>query len=171
MITKETSASKLGFAFLATLLMLVLCSTSSFSRSIVSEVIVAQLPDTIISNLTNTKLDTAAVEIKAFIFYEVMPSFNYKEEHGIQAFANWVADNIKYPLEAKKNGIQGKVYVSFIIEIDGSVSNIKIVRGVYKLLDEEAIRVVSESPKWIPGKERGKLAPIPYTMPITFKLK
>ena len=84
------------------------------------------------------------------IFYSVqnMPSFMGKGQDG---FRLWVSQNVKYPEVAAENGISGTVYVSFVVEPDGSVSNVKLVRGVDPALDQEAIRVIQSSPKWEPG--------------------
>ncbi len=75
------------------------------------------------------------------------------------------------PTEAKEKGVQGRVIVQFLVGADGSVSEIKVVRGVDSLLDQEAVRVVSMSPKWTPGEDKGKKVNVRYTFPILFKLK
>ena len=77
---------------------------------------------------------------------------------------------MKYPQIALENGVQGKVFVQFVVEKDGSVSNIKVVRGVDASLDKEAVRVVSVMPKWKPGKQRGKAVRVAYTLPIAFQI-
>lgn len=82
----------------------------------------------------------------------------------------WVSWNMKYPELAMEEKIQGKVFVKFIIEKDGSVTNPEIVRGIHPLLDQEAIRVVKAMPQWVPGKQRGKLVRVQYVLPIQFKL-
>lgn len=83
----------------------------------------------------------------------------------------WLADNIKYPADAIQKNIEGTVFVSFVIEKDGSVSTVKILRGVNKLLDDEATRVVSIMPKWTPGEQDGKKVRVQYNIPIRFVLK
>lgn len=82
----------------------------------------------------------------------------------------YVSKNLKYPDVAAENGIQGTVYIQFVVEPSGSVSNVKVLRGVDTSLDKEAIRIVQSSPKWTPGKQRGKPVHISFTFPITFKL-
>lgn len=102
-------------------------------------------------------------EIVAFLPSEDMPVF----PGNVQA---WIAKNVRYPLLAVENGIQGRVYVQFVVEKDGRVSNVKVVRHVDPSLDKEAVRVISEMPKWKPGKQRSIPVRVSYTLPITFKL-
>ena len=83
----------------------------------------------------------------------------------------WIAKNVKYPMIAQENNIQGKVFVQFVIEKDGSVSDVKVARSVDTFLDKEAIRVVKAMPKWKPGKQRGKPVRVSYTVPINFQLQ
>ena len=79
--------------------------------------------------------------------------------------------NLKYPTEAKRNKIQGRVYISFIVEADGSLSEPKVLRGIGSGCDEEAVRVMKLSPNWIPGVQNGKKVRVNYTVPIFFSLK
>lgn len=83
----------------------------------------------------------------------------------------WIAKNVQYPMIAQENNIQGKVFVQFVIEKDGSVSDVKVARSVDPSLDKEAIRVVKAMPKWKPGKQRGKPVRVSYTVPINFQLQ
>ena len=83
----------------------------------------------------------------------------------------WIAKNVKHPMIAQENNIQGKVFVQFVIEKDGSVSDVKVARSVDPSLDKEAIRVVKAMPKWKPGKQRGKPVRVSYTVPINFQLQ
>jgi protein TonB len=85
-------------------------------------------------------------------------------------FTKWVFANLSYPEMAAQNGIQGRVTLEFTIETDGSLTNIGIIKGVDPLLDAEAIRVVSKSPKWSPGMQRGKPTKVSFTFPVTFRL-
>lgn len=85
-------------------------------------------------------------------------------------FSKWVNTKLRYPDEAKNNGVQGRVTLQFTVQIDGSVTNVKVLRGVHSTLDNEAIRVVSMSPKWQPGSQRGKAVPVTYTFPVIFQL-
>jgi len=96
--------------------------------------------------------------------YEIEPQF----PGGVEAFYNYLLHNIHYPQDAIKNNVQGKVFVSFVIEKNGSLTNIKIIRGLSDDIDREAIRVISNSPKWNPGIQNGRAVRVQYTMPIDF---
>ena len=98
---------------------------------------------------------------------EIKPTFNGKEAG---EFAKWVAVNLKYPDAAKADGIQGRVMVQFKICTDGEVRDVKVLRGVHELLDAEAVRVISASPKWEPGRVDGKPVNVTYMFPVVFKL-
>lgn len=104
---------------------------------------------------------------EVFFIVEDMPEF----PGGEAALRAYIANSIKYPVIAQENGIQGKVYVTFVVGKDGSVSNATIARGVDPSLDKEAIRVVNALPKWKPGKQRGKPVNVSYTVPINFVLQ
>ena len=82
----------------------------------------------------------------------------------------WISDNIKYPVTAAKNGVQGRVIVQFVVGKTGDVSDVKVTRGVDPSLDREAVRVVSAMPKWIPGRQDGEAVTVRYTLPVTFRL-
>lgn len=99
-----------------------------------------------------------------FIVVENMPQFSQGNTH------EWIAKNIKYPAGAIEKKIEGKVYIQFVIEKDGSLSNFKIIRGADPILDQEALRVVKQMPNWKPGKQRGKAVRVAYTLPVSFKL-
>ena len=96
-----------------------------------------------------------------------MPSF----PGGQGALMQYLASNIKYPVLAEENGVQGRVIVQFVVGKDGSISNVKVVKSVDQSLDKEAARVVSSMPKWIPGKQNGQAVNVKYTVPVTFKLQ
>ena len=89
---------------------------------------------------------------------------------GMEAMMKFVADNVKYPEEAKDKNIEGRVFVGFVIEKDGSVSNVKVLRGIGGGCDEEAIRVVKSMPNWTPGKQKGEPVRVSFQMPFMFKL-
>lgn len=95
-----------------------------------------------------------------------MPVFN----GGNKALKKWIVNNLVYPQVAMKNGIQGRVIVTFVIERDGSVSDVKMLRSVDPSLDKEAIRLVKSMPKWIPGKKDGASVRTQYTLPVMFRL-
>ena len=102
-----------------------------------------------------------------FQVVEQMPEF----PGGMQKAMEFLGKNSKYPVAAQEAKIEGRVIVQFVVERDGSVSDVKVMRGVNPELDAEAIRVVSMMPKWIPGKQRGKAVAVKYTMPIMFRLQ
>lgn len=89
---------------------------------------------------------------------------------GIEQLKVYISDHLVYPPEASKKKIQGKVFVSFIVDKEGKVTNAKIVRGVDPLLDKAALKVISELPKWKPGENKGKLVNVAYTIPVKFAL-
>ena len=102
-----------------------------------------------------------------FFIVEDMPEF----PGGEAALRQYIANSVKYPEPAMKKGIQGKVYVTFVVSKDGSVADCKIARGVDPSLDTEALRVINSLPKWSPGKQRGIAVNVSYTVPINFKLQ
>jgi TonB family protein len=102
-----------------------------------------------------------------YVMVEEMPEF----PGGVAALRNFLAQAVKYPTEAVSKGIQGKVYVTFVVNKDGSVSNAKITRGVDPLLDAESVRVVNSLPPWKPGKEKGQVVDVQFTVPINFTLE
>ena len=86
-------------------------------------------------------------------------------------FTRWVNSRLQYPEIAKENGVQGRVTLQFTVNADGSVSNVKVLRGVDPSLDQEAVRVVSSSPKWTPGRQRDRAVKVTYTFPVVFQLR
>jgi protein TonB len=86
-------------------------------------------------------------------------------------FSTWVNQRLVYPDIAKENGVQGRVTLQFTVGKDGSLYNIKVLRGVDPSLDKEAVRVASLSPKWTPGMQRGEPVPVTYTFPVIFQLR
>ena len=108
-----------------------------------------------------------ADEGQVFFIVEDMPEF----PGGELALRKFIANSIKYPVIAQENGIQGKVYVNFVVDKDGSITNARIARGVDRSLDQEALRVVNTLPKWKPGQQRGKPVKVSYTVPINFVLQ
>lgn len=122
--------------------------SSEYTKAIVSEQSLIQEKDSIF-----------------FVVVEKMPEFP-----GEKSIQKWIHENVKYPEIALENGIQGKVYVKFIIEKDGTVTEPKVIKGVDTSLDKEAIRVIQSMPKWKPGKQRGKTVRVSFTIPINFSL-
>ena len=90
---------------------------------------------------------------------------------GMAGMMQYLSTNVRYPEDAKETGAQGRVIVSFIVEKDGSVSNLKVTKPAYSSLDEEALRVVSAMPKWVPGKQNGEAVRVKYAVPVSFRLK
>ena len=106
-------------------------------------------------------------ENKVFDVVEQMPSF----PGGQAALMNYLNSNIKYPVIAEENGIQGRVVVQFVVGKDGHISDVKVAKSVDPSLDKEAVRVVKAMPKWIPGKQNGQAVTVRYTLPVTFRLQ
>lgn len=107
------------------------------------------------------------VENKVFDVVEQMPSF----PGGQGALMQYLANNIKYPVVAQENGVQGRVVVSFVVERDGSITDVQVVRSVDPSLDREAQRVVRSMPRWIPGKQNGQAVRVKYNVPVSFRLQ
>lgn len=116
------------------------------------------------------EVEEEAVEEEAIPFQlvETKPSFNGGDAN---EFSKWVNERLVYPEIAKENGVQGRVMLQFTVEADGKVSNVKVLRGVDSSLDKEAVRVVSMSPKWKPGKQRDRAVKVTYTFPVIFQLR
>lgn len=113
--------------------------------------------------------DEEEVEEEQIIYFaEEMPTFQGGD---LNKFRDYVQKNTKYPEAAAEMGIQGRVRVSFVVEKDGRVSNVKVISGVDPLLDREAVRVVQSSPRWEPGKQRGLPARVGYNIPVVFYLQ
>ena len=106
-------------------------------------------------------------ETKVFEVVEQMPSF----PGGDAALMAYLRDNMKYPVVAAENGVQGRVVVSFVVERDGSITDVKVARSVDPSLDREAVRVVKSMPHWIPGKQNGSAVRVKYNVPVSFKLQ
>lgn len=103
-----------------------------------------------------------------FLIAETMPSFQGGD---LNTFRNWVQQNVKFPQIALENGIQGRVVLSFVIEKDGRLTNIQVLQTPDRSLSEEAIRVLSKSPKWSPGKQRNQVVRVKYTLPVDFRVQ
>ena len=116
------------------------------------------------------EVEEEVVEEEAIPFQlvEEKPSFQGGDAN---QFSKWVNSRLVYPEIAKENGVQGRVTLQFTVEKDGSVTKVKVLRGVDPSLDKEAVRVVSSSPKWKPGKQRDRAVPVTYTFPVIFQLR
>jgi protein TonB len=117
----------------------------------------------------NNNVDSNTVKKSSFTCYmivEEIPSY----PGGDEARIKFIQDNLQYPIVAKQNNIQGTVYVKFMVEANGTISDINILKGIGGGCDEEALRVVKIMPKWLPGSQNGKPTKIYFNMPIIFKL-
>ena len=116
------------------------------------------------------EVEEEVVEEEAIPFQlvEEKPSFQGGDAN---QFSKWVNQRLVYPEIAKENGVQGRVTLQFTVEKDGTVTKVKVLRGVDPSLDKEAVRVVSQSPKWKPGKQRDRAVPVTYTFPVIFQLR
>jgi protein TonB len=104
---------------------------------------------------------------KVFDVVEHMPSY----PGGMGALMQYLSSNIKYPEECEENDIQGRVVCTFVVERDGSITDLKVTKPVHPLLDKEALRVLSLMPKWMPGTQEVETVRVKYTLPVTFRLK
>ena len=122
----------------------------------------AQQPDT----LRMDTIEKVAEDGEIFGKVEEMPSF----PGGEVKLVEYIAKNLNYPQEAIEKGIEGRVFVGFIIDVDGSVTDVKLLRGIGGGCDEEAIRVIKSLPKWRPAKQNGVFSRVSYQIPVNFKL-
>ena len=104
---------------------------------------------------------------KVFDVVEQMPEY----PGGMQALFEFISQNIKYPADAQKQKVEGRVLAKFVIETDGSISDIEVVKNAFPSLDAEAVRVIQAMPKWIPGRQKGQAVRVKFVMPINFSLK
>ncbi len=111
-------------------------------------------------------IEEKIVDDKPFVTVEQMPSF----PGGEVEMQKFIRDNLKYPVIAQENGIQGRVTIRFVVTKDGTISDVQVLRGIDSSCDKEAVRVVKAMPKWIPGKQNGRNVPVYFTLPVIFKL-
>ena len=104
---------------------------------------------------------------KVYDMVEQMPEY----PGGMPALFEFLMENMKYPKDAEKQKVEGQVLVMFVVETDGSVSDVKVAKKTFPSLDAEAVRVVQSMPKWTPGKDKGKVVRVQYTLPVSFRLK
>ena len=114
-----------------------------------------------------TKGEEVVEELEIFTVVESMPEYI----GGDEARMSFLQENIKYPQLARESGIQGTVFVTFVVETNGSVTDVRVLRGIGGGCDEEAVRVVKLMPKWKPGMQRSKPVRVQFTMPIRFTLQ
>ena len=122
----------------------------------------------IMDYVENVQEEVVEEEAIPFQLVEEKPAFMGSDAN---EFSKWVNKRLVYPEIAKENGVQGRVTLQFTVEKDGSVTKVKVLRGVDPSLDKEAVRVVSMSPKWKPGKQRDRAVPVTYTFPVYFQLR
>ena len=122
----------------------------------------------IMDYVENVQEEVVEEEAIPFQLVEEKPSFMGGDAN---QFSAWVNKRLVYPEIAKENGVQGRVTLQFTVEKDGSVTKVKVLRGVDPSLDKAAVRVVSMSPKWKPGKQRDRAVPVTYTFPVYFQLR
>ena len=104
---------------------------------------------------------------QVFDVVEQMPEY----PGGMQALFEYLSQNVKYPEDAEKQKVEGRVIATFVVETDGSISNVEVVKPAFPSLDAEAVRVLSGMPKWAPGMQSGKVVRVKYTVPINFQLQ
>ena len=122
---------------------------------------VAQTTETV-----EVEMQTDEVTNEVFIVVEQPPQF----VGGDEAMGKYLAENLRYPKKARREGIEGRVYVQFIVEKDGSISNVETIKGIGELCDEEASRVIAKMPNWTPGTQRGQTVKVKMILPISFML-
>ena len=110
--------------------------------------------------------DSVKWEGRIYEVVEQMPHF----PGGAASLMRYLSENIRYPIQAQMEGISGRVVVSFVVEPDGTFSDLRVIRSVDPILDKEALRVVRDMPRWIPGKQDGKPVPVRYNVPVSFRL-
>ena len=125
------------------------------------------------ANAQNKKVEKAqthkdtTTDDKVYEVCEQMPTY----EGGDAVLLKYLTDSVKYPELAKKHGVQGRVVIGFIVEKDGSLTNVKVLRAVDRALDAEALRVVKGMPKWIPGRQNEQRVRVKYNVPVSFRLE
>ena len=124
--------------------------------------------DVVIKHIPVTVDEEVVVEDDIFVIVEENPQF---PDGGTAGLLQYLGKNIKYPTIPQENGTRGRVTVQFVVNKDGSIVDVKVIRGVDPYLDKEAVRVISTMPKWIPGKQRGVPVRCKFTVPVTFKLQ
>ncbi len=120
-----------------------------------------------LTTVTAQKTVVAKKNQKVFDIVEQMPEY----PGGQAALFEFISKNVKYPEDAVKKKVEGKVFVTFVVDTDGKITDVSLLRKVFPSLDAEAIRVISAMPNWIPGKQKGQVVRVKYTVPIMFRLK
>ncbi len=133
------------------------------------EIMNTEMDETVEVDFSNIEYDYGDErdEGEVFMIVEEMPQF----PGGTAALQKYLNESVKYPVIAQENGIQGRIYIQFVINAKGEVTNAVVLRGVDPSLDKEALRVVTSMPKWTPGKQRNRPVRVSYTVPINFVLQ
>ncbi|UXP34207.1 energy transducer TonB [Reichenbachiella agarivorans] len=154
-------------------------------EKVVQQPVVVEVPDEVILEEVLVNMDVEVTEnmaVEDIEFIEAPPEEEVAEEiflivedipepvGGMTAFYQYVGQNIKYPYEASKKDIEGRVFVQFVVNSQGEIADVKVVKGIGGGCDEEAARIIAQAPKWNPGKQRGKPVSVRMVIPITFKL-
>jgi TonB family protein len=158
----------LAIPLVSGMMLLIACTGNDHSQQ-AENPIPPGTPETVINETVPEELPPVVPqeeETPVFTVVDEMPVY----PGGLDAMYAFLGENIKYPEEAKKNGTTGRVFISFVVEKDGSISNIEILRGIGHGCDEEAIRVVESMPPWTPGKQRGQAVRVRFNLPIKFAL-
>ena len=145
------------------------------------EIVDDDLPTTDIISFDDTQVDVPVYDYRVepedtpveeedipFVLVEKKPRFQGGDAND---FSRWIAQHLSYPEIARENGVQGRVMLEFTVMKDGSIGNLKVLRGVDPSLDKEALRVVSTSPKWEPGRQRDRAVNVTYQFPVIFQLR
>ena len=142
--------------------------SSQFDLMIEDEITDASVPDITLEEIVEEPVENIEdfSKLKVFDIVDEMPTFS----GGDQKLFEFLSENTKYPQIAKESGVQGRVFVNFVVEPNGSISNVKVLRGIGSGCDEEAMRVVKLLPCFNPGKKRGEPVRVSYTLPVVFKL-
>ena len=166
MITKHEKAKGFWWKLLATLpvlaLLLIVNARATAQQTTKANKTAREAKTADVTDIKINKADADTI----FDVVEVAPEF----PGGMDQMAKYLSENIKYPEEAKEKGISGRVYIEFVIEKDGAVSNVKVMKSISGGCDEEGVRVVNAMPKWKPGMQKGKPVRVHYVLPIFFKL-
>jgi TonB family protein len=171
MMLKTSSSRWMRYAYLALLPVLAVfmyaCNPTKNNKVPAPEV-QQVTPETVQVTLPEADETLKDKEEIPFQLVEVKPGFNGGDAN---EFSKWVNSQLKYPEQAKKDEIQGRVTLQFTVGADGVVRDVRVIRGAHELLDAEALRVVSASPKWKPGQQEGKPVAVTYTFPVIFQLR
>lgn len=130
-----------------------------------------QAQDETVVTAKNLSATDQTKDDRVFVVVEEMPVFDNDDTKEFVKFRQYLAKNLRYPEEAAKKGIQGRVFVSFVVDAEGNVTKVKVEKGVEPALDNEAVRVIQSSPKWHPGKQSGENVNVSFTFPIVFSLQ